>query len=150
MHTKWIEDFLSGLVLLGLSVWLVGWLIPAQIDDTGSQGLAPSLLPRLFAIVTGVASLLLLVQAWRARSGAAGQPGLARGDPLHLARVVAVFLGVVALLQFVGFAVAAPVAILAFTALLGPPLAWSSIVAAVLGPAAIWWLATYVFGIPLP
>ena len=146
-----------GMVIAGLA--LVFWLIPAQVDDSGSFGLPPSLAPKVLAwMMVGLGAVLTGQRLLRAGDPEAG-PKLALADLAHLALcvvTVTVMLGVMALVggaidrPYAGFLIGAPIGLVALTVIHTGAPRWAFVFNAVAVPAAIYVAFWWGLQLPLP
>ena len=151
-------DIILGFVIAGFGAALLLWIIPANVDDSGSFGLPPSLAPRALAWLITATGLVLMLQTLSTRSVAlAGLPALRWQDVRHLAACVATVAAMLVIMKTVGrwidtpysgFFAAAPLGLILITLIHGRSPAWAYALNAVAIPLAIY--GAFWFGLDLP
>ena len=154
-----IRDLILGVVIVVTSLALIFWIIPEQVNDAGSFGLPPSLAPRALAWLMLGTGVVLVAQNLRARGPDPDAPAFGWHDAGHLALTLAAvavmllimgFVGDRATTPYVGFWVAAPLGLIAFTLIYsGAPL-WAYVFNALAAPAVIYAGFWWGLEVPLP
>ncbi|MEM7043182.1 MAG: tripartite tricarboxylate transporter TctB family protein [Pseudomonadota bacterium] len=157
------RDLVLG-VMLVLFAWLLHlWIIPWQVNDEGSFGLAPSFAPRILAwLILGLGCVLIVLNLHGSReAGMAdeGGPVLTFANLSHLALCIGTTALMLLLMRFAGakigwpyagFLAAAPLGLLALTWIHGRAPGWAFAFNAVLIPPAIYLAFWFGLGLPLP
>ncbi len=153
------RDLILGSVIVVSSLVLIFWIIPTQVNDAGSFGLPPSLAPRALAWLMLGTGVVLVAQNLRMRGPDPEAPPFGRHDIGHLVLTLASvavmlvimrFVGDAATTPYVGFWVAAPLGLIAFTLVYsGAPL-WAYAFNALAAPAAIYAGFWWGLEVPLP
>lgn len=152
------QDLILGVVIAAFGVSLLLWIIPAQIDDSGSFGLPPSLAPRALAwVITGLGLVLALQNI---RPSAAN---LSSKLSWHDVGFLVVSIASVTLMllimgtvgdwlgkPYAGFLVAAPLGLIAFTMIHGGAPLWAYAFNTVVIPLVIYVAFWLGLGLPLP
>ncbi len=154
-------DALLGLAMIAFGIAMLFYIIPSHVNDAGSFGLAPSFAPRFLAwLIIGAGGVLTVskLSAWAAPNGQ-DKAALTGANLMHLALSIGAAASTLILMKwvgdqaerpFMGFLLAAPLGLIAFTLLhRGAPI-WAYVFNVVTVPlviyAGIWW----GLGIPMP
>lgn len=151
------SDFILGAAIVCFGLVLVFWAIPAQINDAGSFGLPPSLAPKALSWLIVALGAALAVWNVRALGRPDDRPGLRWSDAAHLAASVGSVAAMLLLMAlagawidrpYAGFLIAAPLGLIAFTAIHSGAPAWAYAFNAIAAPAAVY--AAFWWGLRLP
>ena len=147
------QDLLAGLGLAGLGLWVVVASVRMPFYSGSGWAGSPGLTPGLVGAVLIVLSLALGLRGLRHGVAFGGwRPGLRGG---RAAGVVAIVLGYVAVIPWIGYVPATFLMLVVFQSVfarrwsLGFLLLWVLGLSAAL-TAALWWLFAKIFLIPMP
>ena len=143
-------------MILALGVSLLLWIIPAQVNDTGSFGLPPSLAPRSLAWIMIICGLVLVLQNLKL---VISERGVKFGEVLFLGACLAAAAVMLLLMYYLGeqfdrpnagFLLAAPLGLIVLTYLHSNAPLWAYIFNAIVAPALVFIVFWWGLELPLP
>ena len=143
------KDTVSGLLLVGLSIWIVWQSAAFPEQDNGYPG--PALFPQVIAFGLGCAGVFIMFKQWRSKVGSSGKNTTLTSTlsgALRLTIGMGLAVSYPILIQYTHFIPLMALLIL-FVALLLKNAAWHALLMSILSAALIYGLFTQLLSVPL-